>query len=622
MQTTFRKWQQTINDLLILDSFGVPRPQVQAAINRSLMRYLPFMYTMVALFFVGYALLQMALLKETGANLMVAAALASAAVMFLGGWVLRRGMFAPHLSEILTAFGAALVLFSIVLRAQLTADPKQAANLALFLFAMAIIFVSPVWYGLFSLLTLSLLTLAIFTFPPTTDWPYFVVVTIAAMATGFLAHVVRVRAYRHTVILRIVEEKQRRELQRRTVQLQTAVGVGQHITSILDLDALLNQIADLVQQKYQVHYVGVFLPDESHMRLTAVTEAGPGVEPDQPLQAGMAGLMGWVMQHGQALRVENVLQDNRFVPVEATPRTQSELILPLKMGEDLFGVLDLQSERSCAFAEDELSAYQLLADQVAIALENARLYDEVKQFNQELEDKVSDRTHALQAAYGRLEKLDKTKADFITIASHELRTPLTIVNFNSQMFLEDEDILANNLYRGWAEGIHRGVMRMEGVVENILDVAKIDSRSLELYPSPMNIRYLALQVVSQLKRELGNRELLITVSDMPDLPEIEADVEAMEKLFFQLLINAIKYTPDGGNIRIDGRLQQQPANGRAPYEEVEITVTDTGIGIMLEVQELIFEKFYQTGAVQHHSSGLTSLGAVVQALVWRLQKGS
>ncbi|HUM67880.1 MAG TPA: GAF domain-containing protein, partial [Chloroflexota bacterium] len=385
-----------LSDLLSLNSYGIPDDQVKAAINQSLMNYLPFMYGVVGFFFLAYAVLQLTVLQETQATLMAAVALGSAALMLVMAFILRRGALPDMWAEPLTAFGAALVLASIVLRAQLTMNPNQVANLALFLFAIAIIFVSPFWYGLFSLLTLGALLLAIYTFPPSADWPYFVVVTLAAMATGLLAHVVRVRAYRHTVILRIVERDQRQALQMLTLQLHTAVAVGQRLTSILDQETLMPQVAELIRQQYQVCYVGLFLPDVAGMGLTAVAQSGTNIDTDTPpRQVGKGGLAGWVMQHGRALRVDNVLQDQRFKPEEATARTQSQLLLPLKIGDQLLGVLDLQSNRSAAFAEEEIPAYQLLADQVVIALENARLYGEVKQFNQELEQKVDERTRAL-----------------------------------------------------------------------------------------------------------------------------------------------------------------------------------------------------------------------------------
>src|SRR5690606_14842978 len=130
-------------------------------------------------------------------------------------------------------------------------------------------------------------------------------------------------------------------------------------------------------------------------------------------------------------------------------------------------------------------------------------------------------------------------------------------NFNSQMFLEDEHIQQNSEYQRWAEGIHRGVARMEAVVSDILDVAKIDNRALELHMSPLNVRFLVQQVVQRLQRTAVGRHLSFTVGDLSHLPEIEADAEALEKLLQHLLVNAVKYTPDGGSIEVYGRLHQE-----------------------------------------------------------------
>ncbi|MCP5100522.1 MAG: GAF domain-containing protein, partial [Chloroflexi bacterium] len=284
---------------------------------------------------------------------------------------------------------------------------------------------------------------------------------------------------------------------------------------------------------------------------------------------------------------------------EIDENAQSLLLLPLKMGDKMLGLLDLQSHQMGAFHDEDVPNFQLLADQVAIALNNAHLHDQTKQFNQQLESKVQRRTQALSNANSKLERLDKTKTDFITIASHELRTPLTLMNFYAQMFIDDEDIQEDTQFTKWANGIYQGVNRMEEVVERMLDVAKIDSMSLNLYPGPLNLPFLLLSVRGKFKADLEARNLTFAIDKMADLPEIEADAEALEKVFYHLFVNGIKYTPDGGKIEVNGR--SHPHNAT-----VEITITDTGIGINPDVHTLIFEKFYQTGEVKLHSSGKTS----------------
>ncbi|MCB9446693.1 MAG: HAMP domain-containing histidine kinase, partial [Ardenticatenaceae bacterium] len=216
--------------------------------------------------------------------------------------------------------------------------------------------------------------------------------------------------------------------------------------------------------------------------------------------------------------------------------------------------------------------------------------------------KVAERTQELRQAYAQLERMDQTKSDFITIASHELRTPLTILNVHNQILLFDETIQADPELLKRVNGIQSGASRMEEVVEAMLDVAKIDSQSLTLQLAPLNLPVLIRMVAQKFRAALDQRTLTLDIAPMRDLPEIEADSGALEKVFYHLIINAIKYTPDGGRIWVEGRPLQEP--NRPP--SVTVSVADQGIGIAPDVQEMIFEKFYQTGEVMLHSSGKTT----------------
>lgn len=250
-----------------------------------------------------------------------------------------------------------------------------------------------------------------------------------------------------------------------------------------------------------------------------------------------------------------------------------------------------------------------------LRIENERLYQETQQFNRQLEQKVQDRTRELRKAYDQLERMDKTKSDFITIASHELRTPLTILNMHNHILLYDETIQADESLLKRVNGIQNGANRMEEVVEAMLDVAKIDSQALTLQLAALNLPVLIRMVAQKFRVALEQRKLTLAITPMHDLPDIEADPEALEKVFYHLIINAIKYTPDGRRIEINGRLRnsQQPA--------VEIIVADQGIGIAPDAQELIFEKFYQTGEVMLHSSGKTTFKGGGSGLGLAIVKG-
>ena len=598
--------RQRFNNLVQLDTMGVPDEQVEQALHQTQMKGLPFIYGSFSIMFVVYALIQQLLLNEEGQQAMVWVAVASAIFLFAGFVLLLQGHVPAKYAERGTAVVASVILLTILLRFFLNPIPNQSANVALFLFGAGVMFISLRAYLLMQVVCWLAWGIIFWLHPNQDEWLYFGVVIFVATFTGLVAHWVRLHALRRAEIFRIAEQRQRREIEQRTVQQQTSYAVGQRITSILELETLLGQIAELIWQQYDVYYVGVFLPNKNLLGIEAVAEAGEGVPQNGlRLQAGLKGLVGWVLANGRPLCIDDVTRDFRYDKAEKAPNTQSEILLPLKMGNKVLGVLDLQSDQPAAFSPDEIPNFQLLADQVAIALENAQLYAEIKQFNQQLEQKVAQRTQALQQAYGQLERLDKTKTDFITIASHELRTPLTIVNFNAQMLLDDEEIQANEYYQKWAEGIGRGAARMEEVVQSMLDVAKIDSSSLELYLAPVDLAFLLRQISNRFREVLAARTILLDFVDLGRLPEIEGDVEALQKVFYQVLINAIKYTPNGGKVQVSGRFHAKNNDDKSG-SQVEIIIADSGVGIAPEVQELIFEKFYQTGEVMLHSSGKTS----------------
>jgi len=218
---------------------------------------------------------------------------------------------------------------------------------------------------------------------------------------------------------------------------------------------------------------------------------------------------------------------------------------------------------------------------------------------------VRQRTEALQTAYNHLERLDRAKSDFISIASHEFRTPITVLHGYLQMLLDDPGIQGNLQYLSLLKGIETGAYRLNEIVESLLDVAKIDNRELRLYPEPISLASLIELACSGLKNAFAERKQSLHLEpSLRGLPAIEADAEALRKVFNHLLTNAIKYTPDGGKITISGRALT-PGEVKMTDGGVEIVISDTGIGIDPQVNELIFRKFFQTGEVSLHSTGKT-----------------
>ncbi|MCB0214297.1 MAG: HAMP domain-containing histidine kinase, partial [Anaerolineae bacterium] len=266
---------------------------------------------------------------------------------------------------------------------------------------------------------------------------------------------------------------------------------------------------------------------------------------------------------------------------------------------------------------EDISWGEAFASQAAIALVNARLYHQLSQFNDQLEQMVDERTEELNRAYSILEKLDQTKSDFIHISAHELRTPLTIIKGYTQVLKLNPTLNEDDNAHEMMAGILSGVDRLHQIVNSMLDVTKIASGSLDVYKEKCQLADILSTIQQRYAPDLVERQLTLTITkNIESLPPLDGDLDLLTKTFQALIVNAIKYTPDGGMIAIDGQVISA-----AEKMFIEVKVQDSGIGIEPKHHSLIFEKFYQTGELALHSSGHTSFKGGGPGLGLAIAKG-
>ena len=394
-------------------------------------------------------------------------------------------------------------------------------------------------------------------------------------------------------------------LERRTRLLEIARQVSHQITAILNLEELLAEIINSIQAQYEYAFIGVWLWQAEQETLTLEAATGSFVLPDTIVPKAVEGPLIEVVES----RLPVYLTDPTAVSetqLPSHPHTAVVLLFPLIIGQDdLVGVLDVRQRHQQPFDDESYVNLESLSDQLAIAIRNAQLYDRVLRFNEELEHNVQERTQQLDKAVERLALLDRSKSDFIEVVAHELRTPLSLVKGYSEMLQTEEGIQDNELYMLQVNGIVSGAARMLEIVNTMLDMIKIDAQTLQISPEMMSITSLFRILRSELDPTLNERQQTLSITELEQLPHIEADEGALFKLFYQLLINAVKYTPDGGEIRVRGRFLGRVGKDDLTEQAVEIAIEDTGIGIDPTYTELIFDKFYQTGQVSLHSTGKT-----------------
>ena len=215
----------------------------------------------------------------------------------------------------------------------------------------------------------------------------------------------------------------------------------------------------------------------------------------------------------------------------------------------------------------------------------------------EMETRVAHISKEMDKAQRQMERVDKSKSAFISVAAHELKTPITLIEGYSSMM---QDLIRDNRgadLESLLKGMGTGIDRLRSIVDDMIDVSMIDNDLLRLNFQPMQVSQMVEALFIEVQDTLRGRKLTMERKDFEGNKQwIYIDPARMQQAIRNLINNAIKYTPDGGRISIDGRTLPG---------FIEVTIADTGIGISTENQAVIFEKFGQLGRVELHSSGKT-----------------
>ena len=382
------------------------------------------------------------------------------------------------------------------------------------------------------------------------------------------------------------------------------------ITNILDLDTLVTMAVGVISESLEVRRGALLLTTEredgrTEMRIVPgmgeVATASADFDPSSSILTHL--------QAGQRLLQYEIdlLPQFRAAPYEERVwlnQLKMELYVPIRRQNMLVGILALGSKASEApYTTQDQDVLSTLADQTAVALQNARLVSDLKALNTDM----TDLNDELVRTNRRLEKLDAAKTNFIQIASHELRTPLTQVRGYA-------DIMADAVQSGSptpaqmaqiSQGISRASVRLEEIISAMLDASQIDIEALSLRLTMLSVTTVVRMAVDNYSSAIQQRRQTLTVQDLEGLPPIEGDLQRLCQAFSNLIGNCVKYTPDGGSIAIAGRPLREPGGNGTVKEFIEITIADTGIGIDPDDQELIFDKFYRVGSPDLHSTGST-----------------
>ena len=387
------------------------------------------------------------------------------------------------------------------------------------------------------------------------------------------------------------------QAERQARRIQTAAEISRTIASVLEVETLLQRAVDLVRERFDYYYVGAFLMDPSGE--WAVLRAGTGeagrrmVAQGHRLRVGGESMVGQACARRQPVIAQDVREAEARYVNPLLPDTRAEMALPLIVGDRLLGALTIQANRPHAFTPEDLAVLGIVADHLAVALQNAMLYEEQKQTAK------------------RLRELDRLKTQFIANMSHELRTPLNSIIGFSRVLLKGIDGPLTDLQRQDLMAIYNAGQHLLGLINDILDLSKIEAGKMELHFSEVDMREIIRGVMSTAVGLTRDKPIELRQEVPEGLPPVWADAQRARQVLLNLVSNAAKFT-DQGFIAV---------RASADAHFVTISVQDTGIGIPREKQKEIFQEFTQVESGTTRRYGGTGLGLAIARRLVELMGG-
>jgi PAS domain S-box-containing protein len=457
------------------------------------------------------------------------------------------------------------------------------------------------------------------------------VLTLDSHQTGFYteAHARLASVYAAQAAIALENARLHTEAERRTEQLIVLHEVDRAIASSLRIDDLYRAFVEQVRRLLSYDFISIILIENETLRVAYANDSDESIwKLHLPFKNSAVGRV--VLQNQPLLRQQmedtmHFAEDETF----AAMGIQSTLNIPLRAKRQVIGTWNMASRQVGAYVPDDLEIAQSMADQLALAIENARLFQQAQQEIRErkqaqaalenerasLAQRVEQRTAELSMANAELARASRLKDEFLASMSHELRTPLNAVLGMSEALQEQVYGPLNQEQLDCIREVEESGRHLLELINDILDLSKIEAGKAELMVSTVYVQALCEASLRLVKQTAHKKQLKILSKLDDQVTTLKADERRLKQMLVNLLSNAVKFTPAGGQVGLE--VKSDPTG-----EAVHFTVWDTGIGIADEDMQRLFKPFIQLDSRLSRQYPGTGLGLVLVYRLARLHGGS
>lgn len=413
------------------------------------------------------------------------------------------------------------------------------------------------------------------------------------------------------------------ELKRKIGQLTLLHQTSLIVSSTLDRETLLNDALAVIKQN--LHFDRVLIAFFDRERKVSYDARVIGVPEEvsrfaRSLETPITDtstIEGKILLEGTPVLVKDVEQvGDQLHPLTrqlvASTGAKSFASVPLKVQDRVIGSLTADRLQDHTLTDEDLGVLVTVASQLAIALDHASAYRQIEDLNVSLEAKVQERTAALEevnrelhVANHKLRELDELKSTFVSTVSHELRTPMTSIKGYIENMLDGLTGSVTEKQVTYLNRIKYNVERLTRLVNDLLDLSRIEVGRVELHFTEVNVAELVSDVIESLGKAAQERSLLLHKDC--DVPPIVADRDKLHQVLVNLIHNAIKFTSPGGEVFVTAK--------HSGPDAVELCVADTGSGIPPHEVGRVFEKFYRADSAPARAKGAGLGLAITKSLV-------